>query len=299
MNSVRQLALAVINHEAATARFPTANSAPLSENDLSNLGRVAPGAHPDRLYVVDGMPNRNNDGYSWIVKILPYMEENMAYDRIARASEQFTVTAFQPSIASDPRDPASHPSSMQLPFLICPSFAGEMTAQDPNNYGLPANGAEAVEVAGGNYVAMAAATRGIKKKGVVDDHAPELGGVIISKPLRVREVRDGTSNTLLLCESRHEKFSSWYSGQSAWVIGFHPDETPKIVETNQGKAISDDDRRANTPSLNSGRDINPPPGEDAGSRWYATELAGGNRDGGPSSTHGGGIINHAFTDGHA
>jgi hypothetical protein len=286
-----------LNHEAATGRFPACNQAPLMPKELSSLGRVAPGSHPEKWYSKDGVNYPNNDGYSWMVKLLPYVEENLLYDQIATSSEQFQSTAFQPSVKL-PIGPVAgaHASSASLPMLICPSFRGETTAQDAKHYGLPANNGAAATIAGGNYVAMAAATRGVRQKGYVDDLDPKLGGVLNSKGCGIREITDGTSMTILITESKHEKFSSWYSGQSSWVIGFHPDQAPTLVQTELGNGIAGVRNKPNTTSLNQGRELN----DNAGSQsnWYATELEGGNRDWGPSSDHGAGVIIHSYADGH-
>ena len=70
INTVRQLALAVVNHEATTGRFPLCNSAPPRPGNRSNLGRVEPGSANDQLYVdQNGRERWNNDGYSWIVQV--------------------------------------------------------------------------------------------------------------------------------------------------------------------------------------------------------------------------------------
>jgi prepilin-type N-terminal cleavage/methylation domain-containing protein len=303
INAVRQLALAVVNHESTTGRFPLANSAPPRPGNRSNLGRVPPGQARDELYVVNGRDRWNNDGYSWIVKCLPYMEENLLYDQISRASEQFTRTAFNQTVVRVPGQLATHMAATPVNFLRCPSFAGEEIAQDPANYSLPGD----VEVAGGNYVALAAATRGLTNSNQVDDHDPTYGGAIISKidsgfrGLKIRELTDGTSKTVIICESKHEKFSSWYSGQSAFVTGFQPDVPPAITVQPDGfNGIAPTGDVSNATALNFGRplllDPNSPNINDA---WYSTTMPQGvERDWGPSSDHGGGVIVHSYADGH-
>ena len=301
INTVRQLALAVVNHEATTQRFPLCNSAPPRPGNRSNLGRVEPGRTSNQYYV-ERTPRWNNDGYSWIVKCLPYMEENLLYDQIAKASEQFTVTAFHPSVIRVPNNPATHMATTKVGFLRCPSFAGEEVAQDPNNYGL----ADDLEVAGGNYVAIAAATRSLFTSNQVDDLDPAYGGTIISKMddnfrgLKIRELVDGTSKTVIITETKAEKFSSWYSGQSAWVIGFHPDTPPTIgLQADGFNGINQDGQFNNTTALNSGRPLIVQPNTpEANDPWYSEQMAGGERDWGPSSDHGGGVVVHSFADGH-
>jgi hypothetical protein len=302
MNTVRQLALSVVNHESTTGRFPLANSAPPRPGNRSNLGRVEPGRAADQFYIDNGRLRWNNDGYSWIVKCLPYMEENLLYDQIAKASEQFTMTAFNPLVVRIPNQVETHFAATKVGFLKCPSFAGEDVAQDPNNYGLP----EDAEVAGGNYVALAAATRAFLQSNQVDDFEPQYGGTIISamdenfKGLKIRELVDGTSKTVIICETKAEKFSSWYSGQSAWVIGFHPDTPPNLQMQADGfLGVVQDGSLQNTTSLNSGRPIIVQPGTpQADDPWWSAAMTGGERDWGPSSDHGGGVVVHAYADGH-
>jgi prepilin-type N-terminal cleavage/methylation domain-containing protein len=299
INAARQLALAVVNHESTTQRFPLANSAPARPGDRTNLGRVVPGLATQEFYVQGTRVYWNNDGYSWIVKSLPYMEEDTLYDQIARVSDQFTRTAFNVNVTRVPGDISTHMSTVKVPFLKCPSFAGEDIAQDPNNYGLP----EDAEVAGGNYVAVASTTRSIGISKDVDDHDPTLGGTLISKlnnefrGMKIRELTDGTSKTIIIAETKQEKFSSWYSGQSAWVIGFLPDAAPTIaIQADGFMGIPRDGGDNNRTALNFGRNLiidqtNTDP-------WYSVDMSGGERDWGPSSDHAGGVVVHSFADGH-
>jgi prepilin-type N-terminal cleavage/methylation domain-containing protein len=302
INTVRQLALAVVNHEATSQRFPLANSAPPRPGNRSNLGRVEPGAVSDQFYVERGRDRWQNDGYSWIVKILPYMEENLLYDQIAKASEQFTITAFTPTVARVPTEISTHMAATKVGFLRCASFSGEEIAQDENNYGMP----EEVEIAGGNYVALVAATRGITASNQVDEHDPQYGGAIISKMdskfrgLKMRELVDGTSKTVIICETKAEKFSSWYSGQSAWTIGFKPDAPPAVtIQADGSNGIVNDGTPENSTALNYGRPLVVQPGTpDADRPWFSESQTADPRDWGPSSDHGGGVIVHSYADGH-
>ena len=316
LNQVRQLTMAIVNHESATRRLPLANVAPPILVGKSSLGRVEPGKKTDDFYkTAAGKIGRKNDGYSWIVKILPYMEENQLYDRIAKTSQQFTMTAFNPNMLQIAGQPKTHPAAQAVAFLRCPSFAGESVAQDATNYGLSSD----VEVAGGNYVAVAAATRGVNTTNYVDDFDPRLGGAIISatdddmKGLQIRDIQDGTSKTILVAESKHERFSSWFSGQSSWVIGFRPDEVVKNLVTLQpdgALGITQDGTTASQTGLNFGRPLqvgtntaNNPANDPTQLRWYSEQLlgatAGSGFDWGPSSDHSGGAVIHGFADGHA
>ncbi len=297
MNAQKQLAIALLNYESARQRFPLANLAPSAPEQRSNLGKVAPGKVTSKYYTdQDNKPHWNNDGYSWIVQVLPYLEEAPLYDTIARHSENFRRVAFQPNMLLSADVPKSHVASVNLEWLHCPSYTGEPFAQADNNYGLP----NSTEVAGGNYVALAAATRGVNRPREVDDQDPKLGGVLISagkssRGIRLRDIKDGTSRTMLLTESKQQIYSSWYSGQSSWTIGFLPDKPPTREKGDDGSTvIPTDGRPENRTGLNFGRFLDAPEGV---GRWYATTLAGGPRDWGPSSDHAGDIVVHCRTDG--
>lgn len=303
INQVRQLAIAVLNHESAKGHFPLANCAPPRPGNQINLGRTAPGLARDDRYVVGGRVRWNNDGYSWIVKTLPYFEENVLFDQISRLSDNFQVTAFSPSVALNPNDPSTHMATQEIPFLHCPSFGGETIAQAEENYGFPSD----VDVPGNNYLATSAATLGLVISREVDCMEPTLGGVLIPRlernyrGLKLRDVTDGASKTLLITESKHEVFSSWYSGQSVWTVGFKPDQPPDVAVQSDGfNGIASDGRPNNSTAINYGRPWLASPDQIAANdwMWFAESFAGGPRDWGPSSDHGGGVVIHAFTDGH-
>ena len=153
---------------------------------------------------------------------------------------------------------------------------------------------------------LAAATRGITASSQVDDHDPQYGGTIISKMdsnfrgLKIRELVDGTSKTVIICETKAEKYSSWYSGQSAWVIGFHPDAIPTVtIQADGFNGVTNDGSFQNTTALNSGRPLIVQPGTpEANDPWYSEQMSGEQRDWGPSSDHGGGVVVHSYADGH-
>jgi prepilin-type N-terminal cleavage/methylation domain-containing protein len=304
ISSSKQLALAVINHESTKQRFPLANSAPAYGGQRSNLGREVPGTTNTEFYT-DSRGYRN-DGYSWIVQCLPFMEEEVLYQQIAKASDNFTRTAFHPAVVRIPGDITTHCAAVQVGFLKCPSFAGEVIAQDPYQM-------DGVEIAGGNYVAVSAATRGTTLgSNYVDDHDPQRGGTIISKlnndfrGLKIRELTDGTSKTIIIAESKAERYSSWYSGQSTWVIGFKPDEDMRNVLAMQPDGywgINQTGAANSQTALNHGRNLILTPNDIAqfgenGPPWYATRFKGEPRDWGPSSDHGGGVVIHSYADGH-
>ncbi len=306
ISTSKQLALACINHESTKGYFPLANTAPTRAN-RSNLGRVRPGDAGDPYFRDPGSDRWrwSNDGYSWIVQILPFMEEDVLHQQISKISEQFQRTPFSTDMLLG-AGPESHLAARPVSFLKCPSFSGDSIAQDTANYDLPME----VEVAGGNYVAVAAATHGSPVSRETNDHEPTLGGTIISRlndegfrGLKIRELTDGTSKTILISESRHERYSSWVSGQSSWVVGFKPDYPPEIIIKPDGYAGigpgaggSQEQVWATQSALNFGLPVVPGPNDVLPP--YAENMTGDPRDFGPSSDHSGGVVVHSFADGH-
>jgi prepilin-type N-terminal cleavage/methylation domain-containing protein len=317
INQVRQLTIAVVNHEAALGTFPLVTTAVPQgvENTASPfLGtRVLPGNNgetdADRYTKSNGY---KWDGYSWIVQILPYAEEQVLYDDISRVSDQFRIPAFTKTLNINVgntttnnkknSDEPKHPAEVTLGFFKCPSFGGEDKAQA--DYRLDAS----VEIAGTNYVAIAAAGMFDRGSSAVNKQIPDweqnLGGAIISrrqrdsKGLKIRDLTDGASKTAIITESKRELYSSWYSGESAYVLGFPPDI---LLETRVSSDGSQGIPTGSLTALNYGRPYLGDPDSDpaAAHPWYSeTAFKGGTYDWGPSSDHGGAVIIHGFADGH-
>ena len=99
----------------------------------------------------------------------------------------------------------------------------------------------------------------------------------------------------MLSESKHEYFSSWYSGQSASTVGFSPEH--RVVPSIQPDGFMGVDQTSVT-GMNAGR---PLVADDRTNTDlpFAINWQGGERDWGPSSDHAGGVVIHSFGDGHA
>ena len=271
MSNIRQDALAAANHEATTMRYPLGTTAnvPFAGEDAALPGQA------------DG---EQAAGYSFQVKLLPYMEERIFFDEILQSSDRMSVPAFDSSVSAF----SQHPAQQQLPVFRCPSYAGEPIATAPEYERAIGN------VAVGNYV-------GIPGTHINADGTLEENGVLISgasreggKGVKIREISDGVSKTFLVCESREARYGSWYDGQATWVTALKT----SVNENSFGRGQFDDFPTAPPDSLalNFGPDRY---GESEGyfpADRYAGELA---RDWGPSSDHGGGVILHGFLDAHA
>ena len=86
LNNIKQLLIALQNHHDTRKGLPLASTAPLVQ------GNPASNAMVEVRHVGHGIAKcgdatswtagQNGDGYSWIVQILPFMEENVIYDKL-------------------------------------------------------------------------------------------------------------------------------------------------------------------------------------------------------------------------
>ena len=171
MNNIRQLALAAHNYESAHRIFP--GGGVLHFGDPSSNPKFDP---------------RSGPMLSWIVLILPHMEEQNLYDLF-----DFSATVLEQ---------ANEPQEAQPTSLLCPSdgSAGRFYS-DPTQ-------TNKKRFAKGNYAAFASPFH-IRNQF-------RFPGAISGKGKKIAEIRDGTSNTLMLSEVRtrgHEQ-----DQRGAWAL---------------------------------------------------------------------------------
>jgi competence protein ComGC len=299
---LKQLGLALENHESAMRHYPVAswNNAPQFDALASNPA---------------GTSGTHVTGYSWMVAVLPWLEQKGLFGVISINSTHFES-------ATGPFDPAigygggQHASRVTMPALICPSWAGDgytnsNTTVDigpsggaPAGYGAPEYARRRLAVAPTNYKPMVGTH--------MQNGAPvENGGTLLTRPkgLSHRAFADGTANpldqhglthgdfadgganTILICETREASYASWYDGTLNWLVGQDPtrqapgtnDKPPwtnAVIAVNRG---FDPSKSGSVPYLKKSLSSNNPQND----VWW-----------GPSSDHAGGIVCHVFADGH-
>jgi prepilin-type N-terminal cleavage/methylation domain-containing protein len=301
-NKIRQLGLALRNYESGKRAFPSATFS------------LAPGSfHASDCRLADASGGKGTTGYSWIVWILPHLEEIELYRNISEESQRFTIKTgpFDPRIVSK-NDVSQHASCVPLPDLICPEWLGNKYTHgnktvDAGHLANPDEPADqgAPEYAAVDSAAPGAGTASFKGhvaptcyKPVVGTHMwvgmpVENGGMVLSEPgLTLGSFADGTSKTILLCESKECGYACWYDGTLNWLIGNDPN-APAPGTDNTAPWINA------APALNKGFDP-----KIANSVPYLKKASSANRPlhdiwWGTSSDHPGGVIYHVFADVHS
>jgi len=295
-NKMRQLLVGLTRSHDTARRFPAA------------IDR-----YPSKAvtFATNGGPaSAQPGGFSWIVHILAYLEESNLHAGIYAGSGRLGRGAypFMPTLAINN---LPHPCQTQLPLLQCPSYAGQpiVTAAAGSafhsigsydgstpyptmaitNYKAMAGVASQGKVAGLDKAAAGIADNGglpLKGPKTVDpdnDDLPYLG-------LDMDAIRDGTSTTILLTESKEGGNSAWIDGMQAFVVAL-ADDSPALPTLDGktwtvGSAVS---------ALGYGPSAAAPTRTslDLGNRGTR-----GNSAWGPSSDHAGGTVTTGFGDGH-
>lgn len=192
-NNQRQLGLAVLNYEQSHGRLPAAGEF----GPFSDAVRYIPGVNHMCVDVRSG-PNR-----SWIVSLLPYVEQQSLYAQFDRSKHVM--------------ENLSRPQLQQPQSLLCPSDDAYGRIYQASNVSADAT----TPFAKGNYAAFTSPfhTNDVDTLGAMRLYGQEL-----------REVTDGTSFTVLISEVRtrdHEKDQrgAWalpWSGSTLLAFDAHP-----------------------------------------------------------------------------
>ena len=251
-NQTKQLALACLNYESTRKRLPASN---------------------DR--------DDNSEGWSWIVMILPFLEESNLYNGLSGTTNRYATGYITLGSLSTN---GSIVGNILLPQLVCPSST--LTNPDSTkasgqqaftNYKgcagvdiVTTGTARSIDTTGGGVLTMQTwQTRptGAAAGGV------SLGGIDL------RQVGDGLSKTVMLAETcEATELAAWPRGLTAWV-------TPSFA----GTSVLSGGTWTTAITKAIGRS------EAGGTTWtgYSTAVRGA------SSFHSGGLILHGYADGHA
>lgn len=191
-SNLRQLSLGLLNYESAKGAFPTAFEFPTTAN-------------PATLAVAQIGPN-------WAVKTLPFIEQQALFNRL-----DYTVLVAG---APTPKSPQmAHANNAQvrsatIDSFLCPSDSYNRT---PMQFGTAVwgRGNYAANAGNGPLLTRSDGIYGPSSPGWLE---PKRRGVIgPNVAAKLKELTDGTSNTMLLCEVRAGVTSADQRG--TWALG--------------------------------------------------------------------------------
>ncbi len=182
INNCKQLALAVQNYEASRQKLPPASSGPLSleRTDFAFQFKI-----------------RSGTNHSWIVQILPFMEQQNLFD-------QFDLSTAIPLTRGNPQ-----PQETQPPSLLCPTDQAQGKSYEHDRNNAPDTGRRS-RFGKGNYAAFTSLTH--------VDYTNYPGALPITGQQELSRIEDGTSNTLLLSEVRTRDIEDDQRG--AWALAW-------------------------------------------------------------------------------
>ncbi|HEX4143923.1 MAG TPA: DUF1559 domain-containing protein [Pirellulales bacterium] len=351
MNKVKQLALALQNAHDVSKRFPATSNQGTSTG-MASVYSAAPGAavgssgqNPSPGYASGA--SSFSAGYSWIVKILPYMDEANLYNSISLASGKLGADAFSPyttnvnggpfyvSYTSGGSTVTKHFAAVQLDEVTCPSYSGTPTVAASNYTGsspastVPGNYTNSATMGSGtatitNYVALAATHYPCMLYGpastATQANAPSSspsnstvenpnGMIVPGTGLNMKACTDGTSKTLMICETIEPAVNSWYDGTTAWTTGINPGSISSTSPSKANPTVSSGANPQNFWVVSSGGttalQIGPSPTASvaySNPSGTAISLTAGLSttyavSWGPSSNHSGGVVVHGAVDG--
>ena len=191
-----------------------------------------------------------------------------------------------------------HISEISIATLLCPSFSGEpySDARAPANAYANINPktdpitGKPIGVALTNYVTITATNKEFLIPNPSANPPTSPNGTIVGGKARtMATMRDGTSKTIVITESKEQTNSSWYDCSGTWVVGILPVDSSGSNPNPGGNPMTV------TPTTRTALNFGPPPG--ATTPLYGQGLPpAGARYWGPSSDHGGDVIIHCFGD---
>jgi len=267
INNMKQLGLSLHNHHDVYKHFPASCGCPRNSNGT-----------------------KTQDGWSWLVHLLPYCEQEVIYDTLEIKKLPLDTTV------------PSHVVALQtlISLFICPSYrgvtfrseaAGQTATNPPSG---PITNYKALGATHMGSLAAAEAGAGTPAPNYTGEH-PD-GILYPCKRHRFADLTDGTSNTVFACETTEPVYARWPIGVEATLIGL-PLETVNF----SGNSLVNANTTYKFPHF---EQFNGKYGEDGATFELLTYLAydyevnpyEGTPRYGPGSHHPGVVI-HGFADG--
>ncbi|MFO1092817.1 MAG: DUF1559 domain-containing protein [Planctomycetaceae bacterium] len=184
-NNLKQIGLALHNYNSAHRTFP-----PSSTSDVEQGGWIT---DPTTRHI-----------HSWSTMLLPYIDQQTLHNQI-----DFNLSSLSP---------VNLPVAEKLPPTYrCPAYAGPKFSGDANYVRLSPRCAIT------NYAAMGSTDVGHvygQNSGLLTPN----GTMYPLSHTRIEDIRDGTGQTILTCETRESKMMVWVDGGTASLVARPYDE---------------------------------------------------------------------------
>ncbi len=195
LNNLKQIGLAVQGYGDTYRRLPSASTSPV------DVGVWNYETDP-RVHV-----------HSWASLILPFMEERSLHSIV-----DYRVSAL---------DPANRVAAATiLPIYRCPSFIGEDFSAEPKYKAI----SETLAIR--NYVALGATSVGSLWSPGPDGRRHPDGAIYYQSGTRLKDITDGLSHTVFICETREQNAAVWIDGTGAAAVArpFDLDNVPSYAK---------------------------------------------------------------------
>jgi len=211
VNNLKQLGVGLHNHHDSQKRFPAACER-----------KTTPSSTDAKV-----------DGWSWIVHVLPYIEQELLYDDL---NHQHHVRTGVP----DDNDAATtRVQNTVVGEFICPTYRGEeyrdsstetgalttykaMSGVTPSDVELGIAtipgfgwGGTTCEYGAGQWKGRQTPPTTNPENGYISG-----GGLIVGKGLKIKEYSDGTAHTIVVCETKEQMYARWPVGIEGVLCGF-------------------------------------------------------------------------------
>ena len=300
---IKQLGLALLNHESAYGRFP------LISSGISSQLLAAQTAIP-----ASAIPGPSQAGWSWVVRVLPYLDQQNLYISISQESNGFVTGTgpFTPALYNGSTT-SQHASCVPLSALICPDWLGNANTHGSSTIditsGNPATGAPEYASVDSNLPGVGnQSCKGMvaptNYKAIVGTHITRQNGnlaplengamkLTAGQGTAITEITDGTSHTLLLAETKECGYASWYDGTLNWLVTNDP---------NAAAPPGQPDLLQPWTTAQTGINVGYDPRHPQSQPWLKSGMVSnpiiGNVNWGPSSEHTNGQVMHVLVDGH-
>ncbi len=182
VNNLKQIGLALHNHHDSRKKFPASSTIP------------------------GGTGSTTVNGWSWLTYLLPYLEQQVLYDEL--------------DVKKNPQGPtvSSTPAAflIEVSAFVCPSYSGPKYQNQDDN---PPTGA-LTQYKGMGATHAQSLQRALAGQGTPKYPGNHPDGVLFPGAMhKIAALTDGTSNTVMACETIEESAAAWCIGQTATLVG--------------------------------------------------------------------------------